>query len=125
MSYVLFTPPTVDVGMVRQDQSAPQRAIARIVGPLPTGGSLLRTSGTWAFIRHPRQDQIDAVDLDTEEEGNPPLFYQGGHWHWVRKAIYDEIVAADLGDISVVTGPGDGTFPSDSTYPGIGVHPGD
>lgn len=124
MSFVLFTPPTVDVGMVRQDQRKPQRAIARIVGPMPTGGSLLRVNGTWSFVRHPSHDLVETADLDAAEEGNPPLFFRGGHWHWVRQAIYDEIVAADF-DVPIFVGPGAGTFPSNRTYPGIGVHPGD
>lgn len=94
MSFVLFTPPTVDVGLVREDQPKAQRAIARIVGPMPTGGSLLRIGGVWSFVRHPSQDQINSVDLDTEAEGSPPLFLQGGHTYSIRQAIYDELDSA-------------------------------
>lgn len=124
MSFVLFTPPTVDVGMVREGQPKPQRAIARIVGPMPTGGSLLRVNGTWSFVRHPSQDQIDQVDLDTETEGNPPFFYQGGHWYYVRQAIYDELNEAGF-ELPTFQGPHDALFPSDTTYPGNGILPGD
>lgn len=76
--------PTTTVSSVRPRQSAGQRAVARISGPLIVGQTLFKKNGTWFCQTSPGADVIAGAD---------PV-YVGGHMYEISQAIYDEIVAA-------------------------------
>lgn len=105
---VLFTPPTTTVGTVRPWQSAGQRAIARISGPMPVGQTLYKKNGTWRLELSPSATAVDGAE---------PV-YVGGHWYEVATDAYAELVA--LGYAPTIVG----LYPSSTTYPGASTYPG-
>lgn len=120
MAYVLYTPPTHDAASFRPTDGSACRAIGRIVGPLKVGYTQYRIGGVWTQKAVPTTEESVAADVDTDGQ---VLFLRGGHWHFIREEIYDEIVAAGLtpGDVAPDSGglyPSAGTYPSSSTYPG-------
>lgn len=120
MAYVLYTPPTHDAAAFSPRDGAAARAIGRIAGPRKVGYTQYRIDGVWAQKAVPTTDQSLACDVDIDGQ---TLFLQGGHWHWIREEIYDELVAAGLegGVIPNPAGlyPSVNTIPSSTTYPGV------
>lgn len=113
MSYVLFTPPTVDVSVVRTGQRGAARGVARICSPMKVGQTLYKLNGTWHLEQTPFN--ADLADAD-------PV-YLGGHWHYVLESVLEEIVAAgidiDWSPDAAGTWPSASTFPASNTYPGV------
>lgn len=78
-----ITPVTRPVGMVRDWQTPAERAIARIVGPLPTGESLVKQGGAWKAVRSPSQDFLDSCEI----------VFTGGHVYDISDELWAEIQA--------------------------------
>jgi hypothetical protein len=84
---VSYTPPRVNVSMVRDGMSSAKRAIARITGPLPTGQTVYKVGATWYMAQSPSQDTLDTATY----------VFIGGHVYDIADDIHTEIVAAGFG----------------------------
>lgn len=119
MAYVLYTPPTHTGPSFTPGASKAKRAIGRIWGPLNVGYTQFRIDGVWAEKAVPTTDESLAADVDID---GTSLFLRGGHWHYIREEILEEIAAAGLSVGSA--DPFGGAYPSVATFPGSSTFPG-
>jgi hypothetical protein len=67
-------------------------------GTQPRGRSVIKTSGTWATVDNPRNDQITGADRMVDANGETvPAVFLGGHVAEITAAIQAELVAAGYG----------------------------
>lgn len=115
MAYVLYTPPTRPGAAFTPTSGVAKRAIGRIVGPLRVGVTQFRIDDVWFEKSTPSTTESLAADLDTD---GTRLFLRGGHWHWLREEILDEMDAAGLDIGEHLLGLYLPFYPSADAYPG-------
>lgn len=107
----------VGVGIDHLGKTHDERSVLHMVGPMPTGKTLIKRNGEWYCKRIPGTRELEAAEH----------YFLGGHEYEISDELYLEIYEALSGTacmpsatgVAVPIGlfPSSETFPSEDTYP--------